>query len=242
MSKFITLLKCEESRMLKYGITYASLGTSLIWIIMIQLINVNPLDAYFPLFIYLDATMMSFLLIGAGMMFEKQENALKSLMVTPISKHYYLISKIVATVISSVITLAILLIYGVIFRDLSINYFGIFGGVILVSFVFACCGILFTYKSQDFTNLLMWVFIGTFVLAIPTLLQALHIITANWFEWVQFINPTRAALVILMASVESPDTLEFSFSLAYLIGFAGILYYFVSKKFDVFSAKEYGGE
>ncbi|TCK98161.1 ABC-2 family transporter [Natranaerovirga hydrolytica] len=242
MSKFLTLLKCEEKRMLKYGITYASLAASFIWIIMIQIINVDTIDPYFPLFIFLDATMMSFLLIGVGMMFEKQEHALKSIMVLPMSKHYYLLSKIFATVLSSVLTLVILLAYGVSFRGLDINYIGITSGVILVAFVFACLGILCTYQSKDFTHLLMWVFIGTFLLAIPTVLQFFNVITATWFEYVQHFNPTKAALVVLMNTVTTQETNEFIISLSYLIGLSVVLYYFVSKKFDSYSVKEYGGE
>jgi fluoroquinolone transport system permease protein len=242
MSKFITLFKCEEKRMIKYGITYASFAAALIWILMLQFINAKEIDNFFPLFIYIDATMMSFLLIGSGMMFEKQEHALKSILVSPITKHHYLLSKILATVLSSLLTLIILGAYGFVFKNLSTNYLAIAGSVILVAFVFSCFGILFTYKSKDFTHLLMWVFIGTFILTIPTLLQFFNVITVEWFRYLQYINPTRASLVVLMASVEIPDHQEFFFSLFYLIALSGVVYYLVSKYFDKFSVKEYGGE
>lgn len=242
MNRFLMLLKGDESRMLRYGITYASLATSLLWIIMIQLLNVNVIDKYFPLFIFIDATMMSFLLVGVAMMFEKQENALKTMLVTPISKHYYLMSKITTTVISSLITLVLLGAYGVIFKGASFNYIGITGAVILTSFIFTCIGILFTYRSKDFTVLLMWLMGFFFVLAVPTILQLFGIITADWFKYVQYANPTQSALTVSNAAVTEVDKADLAISLSYLIVLSGVLYYFVAKKFDIYSMKELGGE
>ncbi len=242
MNRFVTLLKGDETRMLRYGITYASLITAILWIVLIQLLNVNEIDKFFPLFIFIDATMMSFLLVGVAMMFEKQESALKTMLVTPISKHYYLASKIATTVISSLITLLLLGAYGVIFKNLSINYLGIIGAVILATFVYTCIGILFTYKSKDFTILLMWLMAFFFALSIPTILQMFGIITADWFTYVQYINPTQSILTVLNATVISVDRTDLVISLSYLIVLSGVLYYLAAKYFDKYSMKELGGE
>jgi fluoroquinolone transport system permease protein len=242
MNKFVLLLKGDQSRMKRYGITYASLATSVLWIIMIQMININAIDKYFPLFIFIDVTMMSFLLIGVAMMFEKQESALKTMLVTPISKHHYLLSKIVSTVIASLITLILLGGYGVVFKNLRINYAGITGAVALSAFAFSCIGILFTYKSKDFTILLMWVMAFFFVLAIPTILQMFGIITADWFKYVQYLNPMQAVLTLLNSAVMDIARKDFLISLSYLIGLTALMYYFAAKYFDIYSMKEFGGE
>lgn len=242
MNRFLTLLKGDQSRMKRYGITYASLVTTVLWIVMIQMIDVDTIDTYIPLFIFIDATMMSFLLIGVAMMFEKQESALKTMLVTPITKHYYLASKIATAVISSLISLVLLGAYGIIFKGLSIHYLGIAGGVVLTTVVFACIGILFTYRSKDFTVLLMWVMAFFFALALPTILQMFHIITADWFKYVQYINPTQAVLTVLNAAVVAVDKTDLIISLCYLILLSVVLYYFASKKFDEYSMKELGGE
>ena len=242
MNRFLKLLKGDQSRMKRYGITYASLAASVLWIVMIQLLNVDSIDTYFPLFIFIDATMMSFLLVGVAMMFEKQESALKTMLVTPISKHHYLASKIATTVISSLISLVLLGAYGILFKCLSINYLGITGGVVLATIVFSCIGILFTYRSKDFTILLMWLMAFFFVLALPTILQMFHIITVDWFKYVQYINPTYAVLTVLNASVTAVDKTDLVICLCYLFLLAVVLYYFVSRKFDQYSMKELGGE
>ena len=242
MNKFVVLLKGEQGRMRRYGITYASLAVTALWIILIQLLDIRDLDVYFPLFIFTDATMMSFLLVGVSMMFEKQESAMKTMLVTPISKHHYLASKITTTVISSLTSLVLLGAYGIIFKNLSINYWGIVGAVILASFVYACIGILFTYKSRDFTILLMWLMLFFFVLAVPSVLQMFHIITAEWFGYVQYINPTQAILTVLGATVEEMDRVDLTVSLCYLVALSIVLYYFAARKFDGYSMKELGGE
>lgn len=242
MNKFLYLLKGDENRMKRYGITYAGIAASVLWIAMIQLLNVNEIDKFFPFFIFIDITMMSFLLVGVAMMFEKQESALKTMLVTPISKHHYLLSKIVSTVISSLLTLIILGVYGIVFKNLSINYIGIIGAVILSSSVFACIGILFTYKSKDFTVLLMWLMAFFFALAIPTILQLLGIIKADWFKYIQYANPTQAVLTVLNSTVMKIDTFDLIISLSYLFLLQMVLYYFVSKNFDKYGMKELGGE
>lgn len=242
MNKLLMLFKGDQNRMLRYGITYAGLATSVLWIALIQLLNVDAIDTYFPLFIFIDATMMSFLLIGVAMMFEKQEGALKTLLVTPISKHHYLISKIASSVVSSLTTLVLLGVYGIVFKNLDIHYAGIAGAVILASFAFSCIGILFTYKSKDFTILLMWLMAFFFILAIPTLLQMFKIITADWFKYVQYINPTQAVLTVLTAAVTKVDTFDFTMSLVYLLILAGVVYSFAARNFDKYSMKEFGGE
>jgi fluoroquinolone transport system permease protein len=242
MNKFVLLLKGDQNRMKRYGITYASLATSILWIIMIQLLNVDLIDMYFPLFIFVDVTMMSFLLVGVAMMFEKQESALKTMMVTPISKHHYLLSKIISTVFSSLITLVLLGAYGVIFKNLSINYIGITAAVFLSAFAFSCIGILFTYKSKDFTILLMWLMAFFFALAIPTILQLFGIVTADWFKYVQYLNPTQAVLTLLNSAVAEISRRDFIISLSYLIALTVAAYYFAAKYFDRYSMKEFGGE
>ena len=242
MNNFITLVKGDAIRMKKYGITYASLFTTALFIIMIQLINMDSIDQYFPLFIFIDATMMSFLLIGVSMIFEKQENTIKSMLVTSISKHHYLLSKIITTVTSSLFTLILLGAYGIIFKDLSINYVGIVLAVMLISFVFSCFGILVTYISKDFTSLLMWIFVYSMVMIIPTLLQAFHIINGDWFKYIQYINPTQSAFNVLNAAVIAVNKTDFIISLSYLLALAFVLYLFVAKEFDKYSQKELGGE
>lgn len=242
MNKFVALLKGDQMRMKKYGITYASLFTTALFIIMIQLITMDDIDKYFPLFIFADATMMSFLLVGVSMIFEKQENTIKSMLVTSISKHDYLLSKIVTTVASSLLTLILLGAFGIFFKNLSINYIGIIGAVILTAFVFSCFGILVTYISKDFTSLLMWIFAYSMVMIIPTLLQAFGIITGDWFKYVQYLNPTHSALNVLNAAVMTVDKTDFIISLTYLLVLAIVLYIFAAKEFDKYSQKELGGE
>lgn len=242
MNELFKLVKGDQSRLLRYGITYASIATSLVWIAFIQILRLDAINTYFPLFIFVDVTMMSFLLIGVAMMFEKQENALKTMLVTPINKHHYLASKIITTVVASLSSLLLLGVYGILFKGLSINYLGITGAVILASFVFSCIGVLFTYKSKDFTILLMWVMVMFFGFAIPTIFQMFGIITADWFNYLQYMNPTQAVYTVLSAAVMTVDQGELLISLGYLLLLSIILYYYVVKCFDRYSMQEFGGE
>lgn len=237
MNKIGVLYRGEILRMWKYGITGASLITALIWIAILRFSAPGSMTALFPLLIFVDSSVMSLLLIGVTIIFENQENSFKSLMVSPISKDQYLVSKALAVVTSSVATLVLLLLYGLLAENLEINILAIFGAVILVAFTFAQVGTIMTYYAKDFTDLLMGMFKFTIVFTLPTLLEGLDVLKGDWVKTVQYLNPTKSALVLLSAATEPVDAKDLVISLVYLLALSGGLYALSRKLFERYVAK-----
>jgi fluoroquinolone transport system permease protein len=237
LNKIGVLYRGETLRMWKYGITGASLITALIWIAILRFSAPGSMTALFPLLIFVDSSVMSLLLIGVTIIFENQENSFKSLMVSPISKDQYLVSKALAAVTSSVTTLVLLLLYGLVAGNLDINIPAIFGAVILVAFTFGQVGVIMTYYAKDFTDLLMGMFKFTIVFTLPTLLEGLDVLKGDWVKTVQYLNPTKSALVLLSAATEPVDAKDLVISSVYLLALSGGLYALSRKLFERYVAK-----
>lgn len=223
-NRLLVMYSGEIQRMQRYGVSGASLLTAIVWILVLHYTNVAGISTVFPLTLFVDATLMSLLLAGVTMFFENQENTFRSMMVLPITGDDYLLAKSMAIVTSSLATLALLLVYGMAFKDLEINIPGIAGGVFLVAFAFAQVGILLTYYSEEFTDLLLSMFKFVVVFAVPTILELVKILDIGWVKTLQYLNPTKNAMILLQASVMATDTKDLFIAVAYLIAMSVGLY------------------
>jgi fluoroquinolone transport system permease protein len=227
----------EINRMKRYGITGASLFVAAIWIMIIQFADVSDMSFVFPFTLFMDATLMSLLLAGVTMIFEKQENTFKSMMVLPITGDDYLFGKSLAIVTSSLTTLVLLLAYGIGFKGLEVSILGVTGAVVLVAFAFAQVGIVMTYYSEDFTDLLMNMFKFMIVLVVPTILEKVNILNVGWVKTLQYFNPTKNALVLLQASVVSVEKKDLAIAVIFIMLMAAGLYAISRKLLVKYAAK-----
>jgi fluoroquinolone transport system permease protein len=237
VNRVLAMYAGELNRMKRYGITAASLFVAAIWIMIIQFSDVSDIRFVFPLTLFMDATLMSLLLAGVTMIFENQENTFRSMMVLPITRDDYLFGKSMAIVTSSLTTLGLLLVYGIGFKNLEVSILGVTGAVILVAFAFAQVGIVMTYYSEDFTDLLMNMFKVVIVFVLPTILEMVDILNVSWVKAIQYFNPTKNALVLLQASVIPTDRKDLVIAVAFLMAMAAGLYALSRKLLVQYAAK-----
>ncbi len=216
-NRLLVMYAGEIQRMRRYGIAAASLVTALVWILVLHYTDMVDMSTVFPLTLFMDATLMSLLLAGVTMVFENQENTFRSMMVLPITGDDYLLGKSMAIVTSSLTTLVLLLIYGMAFKNLTVNIPGIVAAVTLVAFAFAQVGVLLTYYSEEFTDLLLNMFKLIIVFLVPTILELVNILNVSWVKTVQYFNPTKNALIVLQASVVAIDRKDLLIAVAYLV-------------------------
>ena len=240
MSNFQVLFLGELQRMRKYNIFTGSIVISLLWVAMLHFTEVQDVGFIFPLLLFIDATSMAILLVGVTIFYEKQENTLKTLMVSPINKSEYILAKTCANIITNLEALVILYIYARIFKEINLNILGFSIAVILVSFLHSLIGFLLTYASRDFTELLMGMIKYTFLLMIPPLLEQVGLIRNQLYSRLLYILPTKASLLILNASVSVVETWEIYYSITYIIFLSALLYIQVARKFTDFAIKESG--
>ncbi|MDW7728923.1 MAG: ABC transporter permease [Bacillota bacterium] len=213
---------------------------ALIWIGILYLTEIPDITFIFPLLIFVDATSMAILMVGVTIFFEKQEGSLRAILVSPISKTDYLLSKVVVTVTSSVLTLIVLYIYALLFKDMNLSLIGLLSAVILVAFFHAQIGFILSYYSRDFTSLLVNMMKYLFIFFMPTLLVYTGIINHELFDKAVYLAPTTAAMTLLNASTGNVESGDLIYALAYLGIGSVILFVFVLRLFDSFAAREGG--
>ncbi len=240
MPNFLVLLLGEIKRLQRYNIMTASVVVALLWIGVLYLTEIPDITFIFPMLIYVDSTSMAILLVGVTIFFEKQEGSLHTLLVTPINKKDYLLNKSVVTVATSIVTLVILYLYAAIFKEIDMSFTGLLGAVILVSLFHSLVGFLLTYRSRDFTALLINMMKYMFIFMIPTLLEYIRIIQHDLVEMILYLAPTKAAIILLYAAAGETELWEIIYALTYLGVGSIVLFMVVLKKFEQFAVQESG--
>ncbi len=243
MSNFLHLFTGEIQRMKKYHILAASIVAALLWMGILHFIEIEDLTDLFPLFIFIDATSMSMLLIGVTMFFEKQEGVLKTLFVSPINKVEYILSKTFANITSNVLTLALLYAYAKIFKTVNVNIFVLLFAVILIAIFHSLFGFIITYYSKTFTDMLMGIMKYAFIFTLPVVLETVNILKGKFgdiLSVILYFVPTKASMLLLQSSSGGIEVWEIIISIFYLILASGLIYLLVVKKFDEFAIKESG--
>ncbi|MFY9147954.1 MAG: ABC transporter permease, partial [Bacillota bacterium] len=102
MSNLMRLVAGELKRLVKYNILPVSLVTAVIWIVLFLFQSANEARNIAPLLIFVDATMMAILLLGASHHLEKQDGTIRTMMVLPVSLGQILAAKTIASLVLAV--------------------------------------------------------------------------------------------------------------------------------------------
>lgn len=98
--KILYLIQGELLRLNKYRVTLVSFLVALIWGLALYFIDdMDILSRLLPLIIQMEVTMMSIIFIGSILFFEKSEQTISTLLVTPISTGEQIWSKVIANTI-----------------------------------------------------------------------------------------------------------------------------------------------
>ena len=240
MSKFTTLVKGELLRLMRYNLFSASFFVSAIWVGILHFVDVENVTMFIPQLVFIDVTTMAMLLVGVTFIYERDEGTMRSMLTSPISKSEYLLAKMISNIIPSILSLTIMYIYSWLFKVIDINYFLLLGGVILIAFFHSLIGLLLTYYSKDFTDLVMTIMKVFLAFLLPVIFDEFNIITNDIFRKLVYILPTKSALMILMGTTGGIKPWEITISLIYMVLGSIILYYLVWKNFDTYALKESG--
>lgn len=240
MNNFVILLQGEIQRMKTYHLLTASLVVAILWIGVLFFTDIHDVTMFFPLLIFVDVTSMAIILIGATMNYEKEEGALKTLLVSPITKVEYILAKASSNLTSNVLTLILLYLYARYFKALDLNLLYLLGAVLLVGFFHSMLGFILSYYAKTFTDLLMGMMKYFFVMMLPVIFELLGLITNQSLLRLFYILPTKASMVLLMAPTGTIKSWEVLLSLSYLIILSLLLFYLAIKKFDAYATKESG--
>ncbi|MGI6148312.1 MAG: ABC transporter permease [Firmicutes bacterium] len=194
------LIAGELQRLMRYKIVPVSLATAGLWIVLFWFLSPSEAVEIAPLLIFVDAVVMSILLLGAAHHLEKQEGTIKTMMVMPISPAQILASKTAASMVlaleSAVVTAAALFFI----HKVTFNYLALIVFVAVAAAAHAAIGFVLSLKSKDFTTMLVALMGYMFIFTIPSLLFSFGAI-AEKYEWLLMLSPSHSASHLITAAV-----------------------------------------
>jgi len=241
-SRLMFLVKGELHRLHKYNVFSISILIAFIWGIVLLLIDEDLLGSILPFVLALDATMMSVMYIGSVMHFEKTESTISTMLVTPVTNNELVLSKVMANTLHNLFSSTLIIIVFILFKDIEINIFIVFLGIISATAFFTIAGLCLAYYQKDFTGMLVNIMILAFVFFVPSALYMFDVLSGNFWEFILLLNPVQAGQEVILASFEGYEfTYKYFVSLGYMIIGGILLYKLVAiPKFQKYAVRQSG--
>jgi len=222
MNQLLTMLKWEFILDHRYKIIYiAMIGAILYYITLVALPTFNT-TFFLTMFLFFDPTLIGIMFVGALVLFEKNENTIQALIVTPMQTRNYFLAKIISLTTLSIIA-ALLFIY--LAHGFDFNYFYLLTGIILTSVFLILLGFIMVSRCRSINEYLVLMMVAMLILFIPPLLQESGIYKNDIF----YAMPSQASITLFQGVFGSISINETIYATAYLV-FWIMLCYYISKK------------
>lgn len=237
MKKLLILVKGDIIRLFKYKIMWFSLAFSFIWVLILALSQETEAKALMPMLLVMDTGVMAIILLASSFYYEKQENTIKSLFVSPVLLIQILGAKVISSLLMSLtsiflISLTMLIVHGVV-----INYLLAIIYVFLSTLAHIAIGYVIVFYSVDFGSFLMKYMAVIMVLMLPTLLVFLGVIDAS-SEYFAIISPSYAIQYLIGSLFENKDIWKIAIGVCVLTAVPAALFpLVVYPKYKAFAIK-----
>jgi fluoroquinolone transport system permease protein len=228
MSNIKNMLKWEFTLLYRYKIIHISILSVVLYFLTTQAIeSLQGQTQVHSVLLFFDPALIGIMFLGALVLFEKSENVLQALVITPMKTNDYLLSKMISLTILALISASIFMALMNIFQGVSFNLFYLFSGIILTSVMLILLGFLLISGVNSINGYLLGMMISFLGLTFPPLLKLFGLFDSPIF----YIWPTMASF-ILFDGVFNPANLEpweILYGIFYQI-FWILLFYFLAKK------------
>jgi fluoroquinolone transport system permease protein len=167
--------------------------------------------------------------IGALILFEKSENVLQALVITPMKVDDYLLSKITSLTILSIISAAIFVTLLNIFSgiDFNIPYLAI--SIILTSVMLILLGFILVSRVNSINEYLLAMAVAFLGLLFPPMLH----LSGLYENVIFYLWPTQASFVLFTGvfNAASLELWETAYGIGYQVIWIGLFYFLAKKAF-----------
>ncbi len=231
------VFKGEVIRLFKYKILLFGSLVSFIWVIILALSQKDEAVGLLPFLLVLDTGMMSIILMASSFYYEKQEGTIKTLLVAPVTVAQILMAKMIASLISSIVSMTLIGLTMLIVHGTILNYVLAFLYVCITTLAHVAIGYLLILKSKDFMGLLMKYMVLALVFMTPSLLIALDLIPES-LRFLAFLSPSYAGQFLVDSLFVQQPLWEVFVALLVLVALSAILYpIFVYRQFKDYAVK-----
>ena len=225
MKTILRLIKWDLTLQVRYNILTIAVVISALYILLFKSLPGENLDPLLILLILSDPAMFGVMFIGVLVLYEKDNNTLDALIVTPLKSSQYLWSKAISlTLIAVPIALAIA-IFG---HGFNLNYFYYITGLVLSSIMFVFIGFIIVSKSNGFNQYIIKFAFCTLPISIPVI-GIFDLYQSN----IYYLIPSQATILLLKAGLNhSIANWQILYSLLYLIIWLLFSFFFAIKAYN----------
>lgn len=226
MRVLIKLIKWDFKLLLKYNIVTIAIVIALLYILLLRSLPFTNLDYISILLVISDPTMFGVLFIGVLVLYEKDNNTLNALIVTPLRPYCYLLSKAISlTIVAVPIALAI----GLFGHGADIGYFPFLVSVILSSFIFVFLGFVVVSRSKGFNQFVIKFAVFTIPVSLP-FLSLFNLVHSDLF----YLVPSQATILLLKQSFNYyVESWKYIYAISYLLVWTYFSYYIAIRAYNL---------
>ena len=241
--RMLFLIKGELLRLNKYRVTTVSLLVAFIWGFVLYFIDdMSILEQMLPMIIMIDATMMSVVFIGSILFFEKSEQTISTLLVTPTSTNEQILSKVIANTIHMLLSSMLIVVVFYFVKGVEVNFFWMIPALVVSIAFHSLLGYVFSYHSKDFTSMLLGVMMFVIFLSIPSILYQFNIVfKGEFWRYFLLITPAQASAELIALGFGGTFTVESAISFVWLIlaGYLGYRFY-IKPSYKAYAVRQGG--
>jgi len=223
MSNLKNMLRWEFILLSRYKIIHISILSVILYFLVTQAIPDLDRSIFHSLLLFFDPAIIGIMFVGALVLFEKSENVLQALVVTPMIVDDYILSKITSLTILSIISATIFITLLNIFSSVDFNILYLASGIILTSVMLILLGFILVSRVKSINEYLLAMVVSFLVLLFPPMLH----LSGIYENVVFYLWPTQASLIIFTGvfNSDSLEIWEITYGIVYQLIWIGILYY-----------------
>ncbi len=230
MSNLKNMLRWEFLLLSRYKIIHISILSVVLYFLTTRAVeSLKGQTQVHSVLLFFDPALIGIMFVGALVLFEKSENVLQALVITPMNTDDYLLSKIISLTTLSVISAAIFIGLMVIFNGISFNIFYLISGIILTSVMLILLGFILVSRVNSINGYLLGMMIGFIGLTFPPLLQLFGLFENPIF----YLWPTQASFILFdgVFNAAALQTWEIAYGIGYQVFWIVLFYFFAKKAF-----------
>ena len=198
MKRLRALLGQDLRLQLRYGFVYAGIFVAVFWIAILSLLPMEALRFAVPAFLFVNGTMTTFFFIGGLVLYEKREGVLEALVVSPVRRHEYLLSKVASlTLLAGVETVLI----AVVLWGSALAFAPVLLGVAAIGAMNTLFGFLMVSRYDSVNEFLLPAGVVSTLLQVPVL-ASLGLWDSPWL----YLWPTQGPLLLIESGFETIGT------------------------------------
>ena len=229
MSNIKNMLRWEFVLLSRYKIIHISILSVILYFLTTQAVPDMNIPIFHTLLLFFDPAIIGIMFIGALVLFEKSENVLQALVITPMEVDDYLLSKITSLTILSIISATIFMTLLSVFDEIDFSIIFLVLGIILTSILLILLGFILVSGVKSLNEYLLAMIVAFLGLTFPPMLH----LSGLYENVIFYLWPTQASFTLFTGvfNAASMETWEIVYGILYQILWIGLLYFLAKKAF-----------